>query len=383
VEEMRGELERLMADLRLAKMQVAPTVSPLAAGSRVQCALPAAVPALPTGLRVTIEMESLLLRLLSSTTAAQVGFCGMGGIGKTTISTWLIRTAAVREKFQQMVWVTMGQTPNIPKLQAISYLQLTGVEADKNWSEQELVQHLKQAYVGKSVLLVLDDAWEKDALGLLSFIDEATPSKLLISSRVQNVLEGGEILNLSVPSDADAVQMLINEAGFACTDGSSGMHVTPPPEALEVVKFCNNLPLAIGIAGSLLKHMSLGSDWSEVLAVLREEFGEGGQVRSMENSVIRTSLKSIKGRHREQVIQLLCGFALVPEDTYCPLEVISMIFEATTPKPTSAPGTMSEATLTVPRLLIRKWLKILIDRSLVLGTVDRPQLHVRFFVQFV
>jgi hypothetical protein len=27
------------------------------------------------------------------------------------------------------------------------------------------------------------------------------------------------------------------------------------------------------------------------------------------------------------------------------------------------------------RLLIRKWLKILINRSLVLGTVDRPQLH--------
>ena len=29
----------------------------------------------------------------------------------------------------------------------------------------------------------------------------------------------------------------------------------------------------------------------------------------------------------------------------------------------------------ISRLLIRKYLKILIDRSLVLGTVDRPQLH--------
>ena len=28
-----------------------------------------------------------------------------------------------------------------------------------------------------------------------------------------------------------------------------------------------------------------------------------------------------------------------------------------------------------PRLMVRKWLKILIDRSLVLGTVDKPQLH--------
>ena len=37
----------------------------------------------------------------------------------------------------------------------------------------------------------------------------------------------------------------------------------------------------------------------------------------------------------------------------------------------------ADATLSKPpsRLLIRKWLKILINRSLVLGTVDRPQLH--------
>ena len=52
---------------------------------------------------------------------------------------------------------------------------------------------------------------------------------------------------------------------------------------MEVTKFCNNLPLALGIAGSFLKNMALegGDDWSEVLAVLKDEFGDGGQVRSM------------------------------------------------------------------------------------------------------
>jgi hypothetical protein len=108
----------------------------------------------------------------------------------------------------------------------------------------------------------------------------------------------------------------------------------------------------------------------------------------MENSVIRTSLKGIKGRHREQVIQLFCGFALVPEDTHCPLEVLAMIFEVTCPLAASSRQGSAElsrddvanASVEPPkptsRLLLRKWLKVLIDRSLVLGSVDRPQLYV-------
>jgi hypothetical protein len=70
--------------------------------------------------------------------------------------------------------------------------------------------------------------------------------------------------------------MLLNEAGFSILQNGA-----PPKEALEVVQFCNKLPLAIGIAGALLKNMSLDStgDWSGVLTVLKEEFGEGGTVR--------------------------------------------------------------------------------------------------------
>lgn len=57
--------------------------------------------------------------------------------------------------------------------------------------------------------------------------------------------------------------------------------------------------------------MSLDSDWTDVLSVLRDEFGEGGKSRSMENSVIRTSLKGIQGRHKDQIIRLFYAFALV------------------------------------------------------------------------
>jgi hypothetical protein len=398
VDDMRGELQRLMADLHVAKGELngqnaqgsatAPKGTAATTAAVGSFRIPAGVPFDPSGLRVTAEMKQLHKLLLSANSAPQIGFCGMGGIGKTTISTWLVRDDRVRAHFTKAAWVTFGQTPNLLKCQAVLYLQLTGNQISKDMSPDEVQEALKNAFAGQNVLLILDDVWELEHHQQFNFIDDSTGSKVLMSSRVRGVLDGGkwEVVDITMPSDADAIQILLNEAGMKMKPSEA------PPEAAEVVRFCNNLPLALGIAGSFLKKVQLDGDWSEVLAVLKDEFGTGGQVRSMENSVIRTSLRSIKGRQREHIIRLFCGFALIPEDTAPPLEVLRMMYDATPATIGSldnrdAPGSSSTTTESQvsaaggkteplpPQLLIRKWLKLLIDRSLILGTVDRPQLH--------
>ena len=82
--------------------------------------------------------------------------------------------------------------------------------------------------------------------------------------------------------------------------------------------------------------------------------------------MIRASLRGLKGSAQEQanVKALLKLFALVPEDTHCPLEVLLLIFKA-----------VHEGSGSVSIMHIRKWLRVLIDRSLVLGTIDRPSVH--------
>ena len=101
-----------------------------------------------------------------------------------------------------------------------------------------------------------------------------------------------------------------------------------------------------------------------MIGVLREELREshsGGR----EEGMIRASLRGLKGSAKEQanVKSLLLLFALVPEDTHCPLEVLLLMFNAV----------HQDSGATVMHL--RKWLRILLNRSLVLGTVDRPSLH--------
>jgi hypothetical protein len=83
VAEMRGELERLRADLQESGRR---KQRPAAASANGQCGLPAGVPELPVGLRVSAKMRELATALLSPAAGTRVGFVGMGGIGGIIIS---------------------------------------------------------------------------------------------------------------------------------------------------------------------------------------------------------------------------------------------------------------------------------------------------------
>jgi hypothetical protein len=235
-------------------------------------------------------------------------------------------------------------------------MQLTGADLKDDMASEERWQALKNAMNGKNILLVLDDAWEPDHITDFNFVDETTSSRVLISSRVRELLDQSAIIDLKLPSEENAVEILLKAADIKCVKGAE------PPEAVEVVRFCNSLPLALGIAGRLLRSMALGvgDSWTGVVAMLKDEFkDEHGEARAMENSVIRTSLKSIKGKDKQAITNLFLAFALIPEDTACPLDIMEMIYVST----------LSDRSETKPpnRFQIRKWLKVLINRSLVYG----------------
>jgi hypothetical protein len=97
-----------------------------------------------------------------------------------------------------------------------------------------------------------------------------------------------------------------------------------------------------------------GDDWSGLVDLLQDELAVHHDV-SVEEGVIRASIKAIPKAIQKQVVQLFVGFALVPEDTHVPLPVISLIYDA------CGDG----AAKPLSRLHTRKYLKILIDRSLV------------------
>eukprot|EP01050_Picozoa_sp_SAG11_P013285 SAG11_NODE_1540_length_4722_cov_2.812243_3_plen_1121_part_00 len=363
-DEVKSELLRLREDA---------TVPSASQSKSSEALVPPLVPALPVGVLVTSEMEDLLSRLIKSD-KKRLGFCGMGGIGKTVISSWLVRQHSVRSAFENILWVTLGQTPDVSSLQRVLYDQLSpGDGWDLDAPDEIKTQKLRGAFIGKSVLLVLDDLWDNSAEEGLNFVDDGSASKVLLSSRVRSTLEGKgeqlsaedgvEIVQIQLPSEDQAVQMLLSTAGITVKDHPI------PNEAAELVRFCNMLPLAVSIAGKLVKDLELDStaDWDGIVSLLKDEFADGDS-KTIEDTVIKSSLKSIRGSHKDNVISLFKCLALVPEDTVVPLEMLTFIFQAGC--------STDEETVKRPKIImIRRWLKVLIERSLILGTVDRISCH--------
>eukprot|EP01052_Picozoa_sp_SAG31_P019382 SAG31_NODE_1409_length_8471_cov_12.764931_5_plen_336_part_00 len=282
----------------------------------------------------------------------------MGGIGKTVTGAAIVRNGRVREHFHVIIWIPLGQTPVIAKLQNLCHMQCAGKELSPELSSEEKKEALQQAMLGKRVLLCLDDLWEEEHEQDLNFVDVNVGSKVLISTRIKSLLAGGHQVEVGLPSPSDSARMLLSAAGIEAAQRH-------PVGVSEIVHLCGRLPLALGIAGALAVSFGLvdTQDWSGLISVLKEELRESHS-GGVEAGVISASLRGLKGSKEEQanVRALLRLFALVPEDIYVPLEVLLLMFQ-------------SVYACDASMLHLRKWLRILISRSLVLGTVDRPSVH--------
>lgn len=227
----------------------------------------------------------------------------------------IARNAAVRKHFHAIVWITLGQSPVIPKLQSLAHVQCTGTELSSELSAEEKQDALRLAMAGKRLLLCLDDLWAAEHESALNLVDVTAGSRVLISTRVNALLSNAHQLELGLPSDSEAARMVLSSAGEEDVSTGDGKIVGLP----EIVNLCGRLPLALGIAGRLAASLGLvgSSDWSGMTKLLRKELGQTHSSGAAETGMIRASLDYLQGSAEEQasVKTLLKLFALVPEDT--------------------------------------------------------------------
>ena len=268
--EAKEELERLRDDL--VSKDDAASAAVLADPSQ-PATIPAGVPKLPPRFQPTEQIQELTRLVLSTSPSdmkmPRVGFWGMGGIGKTVTGAAIVRSDDVRLHFHAIIWLPIGQTPVISKLQNLCHMQCTGKELSAELSSEEKKEALQQAMSGKRVLLCLDDLWTEEHEHELNFADVSAGSKVLISTRMKALLEGGHQVEVGLPSPSDSARMLL-----AAVDADvSGRQ---PAGVSEIVDLCGRLPLALGIAGRLAANLGLvgTEDWSDMIGVLKEELHE-------------------------------------------------------------------------------------------------------------
>jgi WD40 repeat protein len=184
----------------------------------------------------------LIRQRTHSGAATAITLRGPGGFGKTTIATAIAHDERIIDAFDDgILWVTLGQQPNLLNMLAKLYAALTGERpgfVDVDDASRELALVLEH----KSCLIVLDDVWSPTHLR--PFLRDAPGCARLITSRSLDVATGLGRVDINRMRSTDASRLLSTYSGLQHLDESS---------LLALVARLGEWPLAIKLAGRAMR----------------------------------------------------------------------------------------------------------------------------------
>ncbi|KAK7812560.1 putative disease resistance protein, partial [Quercus suber] len=241
----------------------------------------------------------------------KIGVYGMGGIGKTTVMKQ-INNLLLKEtdKFNYIIWVTVSKAFNVINLQNEIACKLN-LDLSKFDDETTRAGELKLELENRDrYVLILDDMWEAFRLEDVGIPEptSANGCKLVLTTRDVEVCNkmSCENIKMELLSKEESWNLFLDIVGHDILN-------TPNFEAIlkEVVKECNDLPLAIITIARSLKNVVHASEWRNALEELRTSIKGPNNIDSAIFERLRFSYKRLKD---EKLQHCLLYCALYPED---------------------------------------------------------------------
>ncbi|XP_062007166.1 putative disease resistance protein RGA3 [Rosa rugosa] len=189
-----------------------------------------------------------------------VSIIGLGGLGKTTLAKLVYNDSMVEENFETKMWICVSNNFDIQTL-------IRGITNAANGPKCEdesldlLERKLQDTLRGKKILLVLDDIWDTESIGVTieKWIDlktllnvGANGSKIIITTRNKSVallVSPLYMHSLKSLSHKDCMSLFIQRA-FKKGEEQCYQHLIEIGE--DIVKKCGGVPLAVTTVGSML-----------------------------------------------------------------------------------------------------------------------------------
>ena len=96
-----------------------------------------------------------------------------------------------------------------------------------------------------------DDLWSEEQYAALNCIRESDGSRLLITTRLRDVVPDAKQVDLNVLSKEDAAELLCRTACLGEIIDSAQGGGARPAAIDEITRECGYLPLAVGLAGKM------------------------------------------------------------------------------------------------------------------------------------
>ena len=247
--------------------------------------------------------------------SGRAGLFGQGGLGKTVAAIDLVHDESLRLAFPDGIhWLTLGQSPDLAGLQSTLIQQLTAEPAAVE-SVPSGSARIRDLLTDRACLLVLDDVWHTEHGR--AFDVSGPRCRTLITTRDAGVLTavGAEDVQLDVLSEDQALALL---AEWVKQPASA-----LPDEAGTLVRHCGYLPLAISVAGAMVRD---GTVWTDLLEALEE-----GNLRFLDHpyASVFTSLRLSLDALQEDVRARYLELAVAPEDVPMPAAVVMRLWAHT------------------------------------------------------
>jgi WD40 repeat protein len=166
------------------------------------------------------EYEALKTLLLTEVrdrhVAITTALAGGGGFGKTTLAIALCHDEDIVENFDDgILWVTLGQTPNVMSSLLTVYTALTG-DTPGFTSVEDGTHQLGRKLEERTCLLVIDDVWDQEHLR--PFLRGGRSVARLFTTRDTSIASGARAVNVDRMRESEAMSMLARSAEGLGTD---------------------------------------------------------------------------------------------------------------------------------------------------------------------
>ena len=252
---------------------------------------------------------------------SRVGVQGMGGIGKSVLAAAVARNREVRRAYPDgVIWVSFGQEPDVAQLMRDAARHL----GDQGSFESVTVGKgvLRELLLNKAVLLVLDDVWK--AADAEAFDILGSRCRALVTTRDAGILHTlhGELYPVDLFTEAEALSLL-----------AAAVEQTPdqlPPEALEIVRECGCLPLAVALCGGMAKKRD--GSWGAILQRLQrahlEKIADRHSINEQHRSIwqaMQISVEALEPEDQERFAELsvFLTYQTIPESAAATLWALS------------------------------------------------------------
>lgn len=211
-------------------------------------------------------VRSVKQKLLAGGTLAISAFKGLPGVGKTALAATIAHDADLLEHFTDgVLWVGLGQNPDqIPLLgQWGEVLGIASEDLSRMSSLSEIAIAVHNAIGQRSMLLVIDDAW--DAQAALNFKLGGPNCAHLLTTRKPEVA-----LRFTVKGVIEIPELSEEDGLLLLTELASKAVEAEPEEARKLVAAVGSLPLALVLMGGYLRQESYSGQPRRIHAAIEE-----------------------------------------------------------------------------------------------------------------